>query len=38
MRLLAATPGDAAQGRTTEAEEIVGRVSELGEHRKEESR
>jgi len=27
MRLLAATAGDAAQGRLTEAEEIVGRVS-----------
>lgn len=27
MRLLAATAGDAAQGRKTEAEEIVGRIS-----------
>jgi hypothetical protein len=30
MRLLAATAGDAAQGRETEAEEIVGRVSAGG--------
>jgi hypothetical protein len=30
MRLLAATAGDAAQGRVTEAEEIVGRVSAGG--------
>jgi hypothetical protein len=30
MRLLAATAGDAAQGRQTEAEEIVGRVSAGG--------
>jgi hypothetical protein len=30
MRLLAATAGDAAQGRTTEADEIVGRISTDG--------
>lgn len=30
MRLLAATAGDAAQGRETEAEEIVGRISTGG--------
>jgi hypothetical protein len=30
MRLLAATAGDAAQGRTTEAEEIVGRITTGG--------
>lgn len=30
MRLLAATAGDAAQGRRTEAEEIVGRITTGG--------